>query len=191
MYNTFTCGGGIIPYISAHVFVLEESPPRCPFYISSSVFSVGRKSRTHAEEIGNIWLMSTTSRGIIECEMLGANFLWSCICLPCSHRAESYRWTWVYWRLYITFPIRIYSPHQDILAHTIRIQSANTLMWEYTCRCIKIQLQVDRNKPPPPGGFPIYYVPSSRTVSKRTPLEEPCTNPSRGVLLHKVLDEAT
>jgi len=31
------------------------------------------------------------------------------------------------------------------------------------------------------GGFPIYYVPSSRTVLKRTPLEEPGTNPSRGV----------
>ena len=32
---------------------------------------------------------------------------------------------------------------------------------------------VDRKKPPPLGGFPIYYVPSSRTVSKRTPLEVP------------------
>jgi len=36
---------------------------------------------------------------------------------------------------------------------------------------------IERN-PPPPGGFPIYYVPSSRTVSNRTPLEEPGTNPS-------------
>ena len=45
--------------------------------------------------------------------------------------------------------------------------------------------------PPPPGGFPIYYVPSSRTVSKRTPLEEPGTNSSRGVLLLTVLDEGT
>jgi len=49
----------------------------------------------------------------------------------------------------------------------------------------------DRKNPPPPGGFPIYYVPSSRTVCKRTPLEEPGTNPSRGVLLHTVLDEGT
>ena len=50
----------------------------------------------------------------------------------------------------------------------------------------------DRKKPPPPGGFPIYYVPSSTTVcSKGTPLEEPGTNPSRGVLLHTVLDEGT
>ena len=51
--------------------------------------------------------------------------------------------------------------------------------------------QVDRKNPPPPGGFPIYCVPSSRTVCKRTPLEEPGTNPSRGVLLHTVLDEGT
>jgi len=46
----------------------------------------------------------------------------------------------------------------------------------------------DRKKPPPPGGFPIYHVPSPRTVCKRTPLEEPGTNPSRGVLLHTALD---
>jgi len=45
--------------------------------------------------------------------------------------------------------------------------------------------------PPPPGGFPIYYVPSLKTVSKRNPLEEPGTNPSRGVLLHTGLDEGT
>jgi len=43
--------------------------------------------------------------------------------------------------------------------------------------------------PPPGGGFPIYYVPSSRTVSKRTPLKEPGTNSSRKVLLLTVLDE--
>ena len=52
-------------------------------------------------------------------------------------------------------------------------------------------IYVDRKKPLPPGGFPIYYVPSSKTVCKRTPLEEPGTNPSRGVLLHTVLDEGT
>ena len=49
----------------------------------------------------------------------------------------------------------------------------------------------DRKNPPPPRGFPIYYVPSSRTVSKRTPLEAPGTNSSRGVLLLMVLDEGT
>jgi len=52
-------------------------------------------------------------------------------------------------------------------------------------------IQIDRKKPPPPGGFPIYYVPSSRTVSKRTPLAAPGTNSSRGVLLLTVLDEGT
>jgi len=51
--------------------------------------------------------------------------------------------------------------------------------------------QVDRKNPPLPGGFPISYVPSSRTVSKRTPLEEFVPGASRGVLLLTVLDEGT
>jgi len=51
--------------------------------------------------------------------------------------------------------------------------------------------QFDRKAPPPPGGFPIYYVPSSRTVCKRTPLEGFAPGASRGVLLHTVLDEGT
>jgi len=46
---------------------------------------------------------------------------------------------------------------------------------------------IERN--PPPGWFPIYYVPSSRTVSKRTPLEQFVPGASRGVLLLTVLDE--
>jgi len=50
---------------------------------------------------------------------------------------------------------------------------------------------VDRKKPPPPGVFPIYYVPSSTTVSKRTPLEAPGTISARGVLLLTVLDQGT
>jgi len=50
---------------------------------------------------------------------------------------------------------------------------------------------IDRKKPHPPEGFPIYYVPSSRTVSKRTPLEEFAPGSSRGVLLLTVLDEGT
>ena len=49
----------------------------------------------------------------------------------------------------------------------------------------------NRNNPPPPGAFPMDYLPSSRTVCKRTPLEEPGTNPSRGVLLHTLLEEGT
>ena len=44
---------------------------------------------------------------------------------------------------------------------------------------------------PPPGGFPIYYVPSLRTVCKRTPPERFVPDSSRGVLLHTVLDEGT
>jgi len=47
----------------------------------------------------------------------------------------------------------------------------------------------NRNKPPPPGAFHIYYVPSSRSVCKRTPLEGFVPGSSRGVLLHTVLDE--
>jgi len=49
--------------------------------------------------------------------------------------------------------------------------------------------KVDRKNPPPPGGFPIYYVPSSRIVCKRTPLEGFVPGFSRGVLLHTILDE--
>jgi len=46
-------------------------------------------------------------------------------------------------------------------------------------------------EPPTPGGISIYYVLSSRTVGKRTPLEVPGTNSSRGVLLLMVLDGGT
>jgi len=49
----------------------------------------------------------------------------------------------------------------------------------------------DRKNPHPPGGFPIYYVPSSITVSKRIPLEEFVPGASRGFLLLTVLDEET
>jgi len=53
------------------------------------------------------------------------------------------------------------------------------------------RIQNSTLNPPPPGGFPIYYVPSSRTVSKRTPLEAPGTNFSREVFLLTDLDEGT
>ena len=49
---------------------------------------------------------------------------------------------------------------------------------------------IERN-PPPRGGVSYLHVLSSRTVSKRTPLEAPDTNSSRGVLLLTVLDEGT
>ena len=48
----------------------------------------------------------------------------------------------------------------------------------------KMSPQVDQKKPPPPGGFPIYYVPSSRTVCKRPP-RRICTRFYEGVpLIH-------
>jgi len=46
----------------------------------------------------------------------------------------------------------------------------------------------DCKKPPPPGGLPIRYVPSSRNRRKRTLLVASCTNSPRGVLLLRVLD---
>jgi len=49
----------------------------------------------------------------------------------------------------------------------------------------------DRKKPPPPGGFPVYYVPWSRTRRKRNPLEAPGINSSRGVLFLRILDQGT
>jgi len=51
------------------------------------------------------------------------------------------------------------------------------------------EYKVDRKNPPPRGGVSYYYVLSSRTVSKRTPLEEFVTGSSKGVLLLTVLDE--
>jgi len=78
---------------------------------------------------------------------------------------------------------------------------ATTLQWDKciaskrnTCNDITMKWVRDTcwsQEPPPPGGFPIEYVLSSRTVCKRTPFEEPGTNPSRGVLLHTVLDAGT
>jgi len=61
----------------------------------------------------------------------------------------------------------------------------------YMCQSLHIYVKVDRKKPPPPGGVPIDYVPSSKTVCKRTPLEGFVPGSSRGVLLHTVLDEGT
>jgi len=52
-------------------------------------------------------------------------------------------------------------------------------------------IHIDRKNPPPPGGFPIYYVPWSRTRRKRTLLEESVPGASRGVLFLRVLDQGT
>ena len=54
-----------------------------------------------------------------------------------------------------------------------------------------VELNLIERTPPPLGGFPIYYVPSSRTVCKRTPLEGLVPGSLRGVLLHTVLDDGT
>jgi len=47
----------------------------------------------------------------------------------------------------------------------------------------------DRKKPSPPGGFPIYYIPSSRDVCKRTSLEGFVPGSSRGVLSRFLMRE--
>ena len=83
------------------------------------------------------------------------------------------------------------SPHQS----TYSVEQFNIWLLLYSMggamKIAPIEYYVrhfDRKKSPPPGGFPIYYVPSSTTVCKRTPLEEQGAYPSRGVLLHTVLD---
>ena len=55
----------------------------------------------------------------------------------------------------------------------------------------RISSHVTYIETPPPEGFPVDYVPSSRTVSNKTPLEEFVPGASRGVLLLTVLDEGT
>ena len=54
-----------------------------------------------------------------------------------------------------------------------------------------LYMHIDRKNLPPPGGFPIWYVPSSRTESKRTPYEDFVPGASRGVLLLTDFDEGT
>jgi len=78
-----------------------------------------------------------------------------------------------------------------VMTHLARHPRVSLSVSCIKCVITHLSRNFDRKTPPPPGGFPIYYVPSSRTVCKRTPLGEPGTNPSRGVLLHTVLDEGT
>ena len=63
-----------------------------------------------------------------------------------------------------------------------RVQNARVILSRCLAICAHDSCAHWSKETPPPGGFPIYYVPSSRTVCKRTPLEKPGTNPSRGVL---------
>jgi len=64
-------------------------------------------------------------------------------------------------------------------------------IWSEAPKNTVMAMNLDRKKPPPGGVFPIYYIPSSRTVCKRTPLVGFVPGSSRGVLLHTVLDEGT
>ena len=78
---------------------------------------------------------------------------------------------------------------QDLIVYALSIPRLYCIVNSNTIQSVNF----DRKNHPPPGGFPICYVPSSRTVStsKRTPLEAPGTNFARGVLLLTVLDEGT
>ena len=95
--------------------------------------------------------------------------------------------------LYVTW--RIHSRNCNM----IRYQFASCSHVFYLCVIthshmawfIHVRHDFDRKKPPPLGGLPIYYVPSSRTVGKRTPLGEFVPGASRGVLFLTVLDEET
>jgi len=82
----------------------------------------------------------------------------------------------------------------SVLQHSVdRPSSCIMVFWAYAHANGPRHLheKLIETTPPPLGGFPIYYFPSSRTVSKRTPLEGPGTNSSRGSLLLTVLDEGT
>jgi len=62
---------------------------------------------------------------------------------------------------------------------------------QLVCVSVVIELLAVWRRNKPKSKKPTYHVPSSRTVSKRTPLEAPGTNSSRGDLLLTVLDEET
>jgi len=80
---------------------------------------------------------------------------------------------------------------EEVAACCSKLQRVAVSCFSYYPGLAPQNSQVDRKKPPSPGGFPMYYVPSSRTVCNRTPLEGFVTGSSRGVLLHTVLDEGT
>jgi len=85
---------------------------------------------------------------------------------------------------------------QIIRYHYSHQLSYNRMFHIYRSSALKMHGIIFSNKlfektPPPPGGFPIYYVPWSRTGRKRTPLKEFVPGSSRGVLFLRVLDEGT
>ena len=67
---------------------------------------------------------------------------------------------------------------KSILQMNVGSPTETRLSW--FCEVNQVTLQVDRKKPRPPGRFPIYYVPKSKTWKKRIPLAEP--GASTGVL---------
>jgi len=89
-----------------------------------------------------------------------------------------------YIHTYIHTNIQTYIQHKSVYG------VEKEVFWA-VCEDSHVDRQVDRKKPSPPGGFPIYYVPWSRTRRKRTPFEAPGTNSSRGVLFLRVLDQGT
>ena len=109
----------------------------------------------------------------------------TCVCICYSHVLESI--IHIYWNLFnqkCVFHMNLNMFAQCVCAchaHVLELLCETRVFHKYFNKLI------ERN--PPPGGFPIYYVPWSRTVCKRTPLEEPGTNPSRGVLSRFLMRE--
>jgi len=101
------------------------------------------------------------------------------ICLI-EHTRNVNRSRWVCWRTWVVI----------IICLTKQTRHVNLSIWTPTA-ILGIISKMERA--PPPGGFPIYYVPSSRTVSKSPPLEALGSNssrvdgiyPSNGILRNK------
>jgi len=115
-------------------------------------------------------IQSQKSRIIYSCIPPAVTWTWGYTCMHITHVYMCiYSYMYAYYTCIHVY-IFIYTPPQELK--------------------MRVHMLIKRN-PPPPQKFPIYYVPSSRTVCTRSPLEEPGTTPSRGVLLHMVFDEGT
>jgi len=84
--------------------------------------------------------------------------------------------------MHVSFGMPLTVSHEPACGH-----NSHSVEWQLTetfarDSCLAAHRDFDRKKPPFPGGFPIYYVPSSSTVRERTPLEECVPGSSRGVL---------
>ena len=113
-----------------------------------------------------------------------------CVCVVCL--------CFLSWHMFRICSVRVSLPCIVVMClpcvclffHCICVGCVSLLCICVVCLSLPV-LHIDRKNPPLPGGFPIYCVPSSRTVCKRTPLERFVSGASRGVLLHTVLDEGT